>query len=103
MAANHNAVSNTLGSAPISNAAYTQIFGGSTPQTVTRLTLSNSTDQNVTIAAGAAGSEVDFFTVAKGCQAEYICQPNQFPVTTRFALIAQGAATSSGSITVTLV
>ena len=102
MAANHANVVSISGAGPISISAYTQIFAA-TPFTSTKIILANSCDQNVAISVGAAGSEVDLVCVAKGCTIVLDLSLNQIPGGSRIAGIAEGAATTSGFFTVSLI
>lgn len=102
MSMNNAAVVGSLtGATPfIVTASYTQV--GVSAALGTRLVVSNSTDQNITIGYGSAGNEVAIFTVAKGQQDSIVINPLNFPVGTRFAALAQGTATTTGWLTLTL-
>ncbi len=102
MAANHAGVQTIAGNTPISTSAYSTLFS-STPYLSSKLILANSCDQNVIVAIGAAGSEVDLACVAKGAQLNLDLSLNVLPVGSRIAVLAAGAATTSGYFTASVI
>lgn len=102
MAANHAAVVSILGSTPIATGAYSQLVAA-TPYACTTFVIANGTDANITLAVGAAGSEVDFVCVAAGQQQKVIIGLNQIPVGSRLAVIAALAASTKGVYSVSLL
>lgn len=88
--------------APTSLTVYTQIFAA-TPFNTSKLVLANNTDQNMTIALGAAGSEIDLVCVAKGTTLDLNLSLNQCLKNTRISAHAAGAVGSSGYLTVSVL
>jgi hypothetical protein len=102
MAANHANVVSIAGNGPIATGAYTAVFA-SAPFGSAKLVIANGTDQTVSIAVGAAGSEVDLVAVATKCTAVVDLSLNQVIAGSRISALAQGAATSTGYLTVSLM
>jgi len=102
MAANHTAIATVAGSG-ISHSSYSQVFSA-TPFGTTKIVIANSCDQNVAIAIGGAGSEVDLVCAAKGTSIVVdLGSINIAPSGVRIAAIAEGADASSGYLTVSLL
>lgn len=102
MAENHNGVVSIAGSTPISNTAYSQLVA-STPYNSTKLVIANGTDQSVTLAVGASGSEVDLIAVASGQTETLNLSLNQVPASSRLSVEAVGAATTKGYYSVSIL
>lgn len=101
MAANHNSVLSIAG-ASVPTGSYAQLVAA-TVVGCTRIVIANGTDQNVILAVGAAGSEVDKYCVAKGTTETIPLMLNDIPLGSRLAVAAVGSAGTSGQYSVSLI
>lgn len=103
MAANHDRVLSIAGSTGgVPTGTYATLVAA-TNVPCSGLVLANHTDQNVVLATGAAGSEVDLFCVAPGTTQKIDLSLGQIPQGTRLAVTAVGTATASGQFSASLL
>lgn len=102
MAANHAAVVSLAGSTPIATGAYT-VLDAATPFKTSKIIIANGTDQSVTLAIGATGSEVDLVCVGKGATVVLDLSLNQMPAGSNLSVEAVGAATTTGTYTLSMI
>lgn len=102
MATNQKNVVSIAGSTPIATGAYSQLVAA-TPIPFSKALIANGTDTMIKLAYGAAGSETDYAAVGPG-QTELVdVGLNVMQVGTRLAVEAVGAASTTGTYSVSMI
>lgn len=103
MAANHNnSKTNACATTNITNAAYVQLFAA-TPIPCTKMAISNTSAQPITIAIGVAGSEVDLITIGPALATVIDIGLNVLPLGSALSLESAGATANTGFVSVSLL
>lgn len=100
MAQNHANVISVAASTSLT--VYTAVFAA-TPFNTNKIVIANGGNSGVTLAIGAAGSEVDFIAVSAGQTLAVPVSQNTIGAGARLSICAAGAVNSSGFVTVSLL
>ena len=95
-------MTNACASTNITNSAYVALIA-STPIPCSKMAICNTSAQPITVAIGAAGSEVDLVTVGPALALVIDIGLNICPAGSRVALESAGATASTGFVSVSLI